>query len=241
MKSGRRHREAGSRQTRSKPVDSSAAGELEPRDTTNAGLHADDEAFDEFMPHEDQRASANYWTPLHVAAHAARWLDHFGARSVVDIGSGVGKFCVGAALASQCHFTGIEHRMRLVEVARSLARTFEVEDRIDFVESSLSDGAWPEADAYYLYNPFAENLYRRENQLDGDVELGLDRFKREIATAERFIERAPRGTYLLTYNGFGGRVPDSYQQVAVDRELPFELRMWRKERHCSDGKVWRSG
>jgi hypothetical protein len=210
-------------------------------DSLRAGHGADDDEFDQFIPRMDRRVSADYWTPVRVATRAAQWLDYFGARSVVDIGSGVGKFCVAAALGGHCQFTGIEHRTRLVHAAQELARTFEVEDRIDFVSSAMSDAGWPRADAYYLYNPFGENLCQYEYQLDRDVELGIDRYKREIAAAERFIEHAPRGTFLLTYNGFGGRVPDSYEEVAVDRDLPYELRMWRKARQAGNGRVLRSG
>jgi SAM-dependent methyltransferase len=222
----------------------SEASEADPRrigDALRAGHGADDDAFDQFIPHEDRRVSSEYWTPVVVATRAAQWLDYFGARSVVDIGSGVGKFCVAAALASDCRFTGIEHRERLVAAARALARTFEVDDRVAFLESTMIDAGWPKADAYYLYNPFGENLCRHEYQLDRDVELGIDRYKREISAAERFIEHAPRGTFLLTYNGFGGRVADSYEEVAVDRDLPYELRMWRKTRQTSAGRVWRNG
>lgn len=221
-----------------------SASDFEARElgeSLRAGHGAHDDDFDQFIPHEDRRVSAEYWTPVQVATRAAQWLDYFGARSVVDIGSGVGKFCVAAALGGRCQFIGIEHRTRLVAVARALARTFDVEDRIDFVQSATSDVAWPKADAYYLYNPFGENLCRYEYQLDRDVELGIDRYKREIAAAERFIEHAPRGTFLLTYNGFGGRVPDSYEEVAIDRDQPYELRMWRKARQAGAGRVLRSG
>jgi SAM-dependent methyltransferase len=222
----------------------SEASAADPRrigDALRAGHGADDDAFDQFIPHEDRRVSSEYWTPVVVATRAAQWLDYFGARSVVDIGSGVGKFCVAAALASDCRFVGIEHRVRLVAAARSLARTFEVDDRVEFIEATMIDAGWPKADAYYLYNPFGENLARYEYQLDRDVELGIDRYKREISAAERFIEHAPRGTFLLTYNGFGGRVADSYEEVAVDRDLPYELRMWRKTRQTGAGRVWRNG
>lgn len=224
--------------------DVSGAGANDAREVAEAlraGQVAHDDDFDQFMTYEDRRVSFDYWTPIRVATRTAQWLDYFGVQSVVDVGSGVGKFCVAAALGGRCQFTGIEHRTRLVTAARALARTFNVEDRVDFVQSSTSDVGWPRADAYYLYNPFGENLRRIENQLDADVELGIDRYKREIAVAERFIEHAPRGTFLVTYNGFGGRVPDSYEQVAIDRDHPYELRMWRKTRQTSAGRVLRSG
>ena len=217
------------------------SGAAELAESLREGTLANDDDFDQFIPYDDRRVSSDYWTPLRVATRAAQWLDYFGARSVVDVGSGVGKFCVAAALGSRCHFIGIEHRTRLVTAARALARTFNVEDRVHFVQSAMSDSGWPKADAYYMYNPFGENLCRFEHQLDGDVELGIDRYKREIAEAERFIEHAPPGTLLLTYNGFGGRVPDSYEQVAIDRDQPYELRMWRKARHTGAGRVLRSG
>lgn len=210
-------------------------------ESLRAGNGAPDHDFDQFMNYEDRRVSSEYWTPVRVATRTAQWLEYFGVQSVVDVGSGVGKFCVAAALSGSCQFTGIEHRTRLVAAARMLARTFQVEDRVEFVQSSTSVLGWPRADAYYLYNPFGENLCRIENQLDGDVELGIDRYKREIAETERFIEHAPLGTFLITYNGFGGRVPDSYEQVAIDRDQPYVLRMWRKTRQTSAGRVLRSG
>ena len=90
-----------------------------------------------------------------------------------------------------------------------------------------SHGAWPRTDGYYLYNPFGENLCARKDQLDTSVELTVARYRREIAEAEQFFARAPAATLLLTYNGFGGRVPDSYREVAAHRDQPYEL--WQKE------------
>jgi predicted RNA methylase len=201
----------------------------------------DNYAFDRFLPFADRRVSEEYWTPLQVAVRAAQWLDYFDARTVVDVGSGVGKFCVAAALAGGCRFIGLEQRVRLITAAHALARTFEVEDRVEFVQSNFIAQSWPRADAYYLYNPFGENLCRRDHQLDADVELGLERYKRDVAAAEQFLESVPIGTFLITYNGFGGRVADSYEEVAIDRNLPYDLRMWRKSRQLGARRVLRSG
>ena len=52
--------------------------------------------------------SGQHWTQLVVAKRAAEWLDALRIRIVVDIGSGVGKFCVAAALVGHCRFTGLE-------------------------------------------------------------------------------------------------------------------------------------
>jgi hypothetical protein len=59
------------------------------------------------------------------------------------------------------------------------------------------------------------------------VELSGARYLRDIASAEEFLAGVTTGTYLLTYNGFGGQVPPKFREVCVDRELPNVLRMWQ--------------
>ena len=189
-----------------------------------------DRAFDRFLPDELRVVSGQYWTPLVVAKRAAEWLDDLNVRTVVDIGSGAGKFCIAAALAGDCHFTGLERRARLVASARTVARLFDVDDRISFVEGAFGDIATPVADAYYLYNPFGEFLVVSQDHLDKDVEIRNKRYARDVSAVEHLLQRARVGTCVLTYNGFGGQVPAGYQQLRVDRTMPNELRLWRKER-----------
>ena len=219
------------------PVDG-LASRLSPRRVAEAlqtRAHTTNNAFDRHLPRELRVVSGQHWTPISVAARAAEWLDELEVRTVVDIGSGAGKFCVAAALAGHCNFMGLEQRPRLVAAARALARLFEVEDRVCFVEGALGDVAIPVVDAYYLYNPFGENLLGPGEYLDEDVELSDERYQRDIKTVERLFQQARVGTCILIYNGFGGRVPDSYDEVRVDRELPNVLRMWRKERSAHSG------
>src|SRR5258708_5890262 len=118
------------------PVDDLGLPWTPPRvaDALRAGRCPPDQAFDGFLPAELRVVSHQYWTPLVVAKRTAEWLDDLNVRTVVDIGSGAGKLCVAAALACHCHFTGLERRSRLVAEARTLARVFDVDDRVNFVE-----------------------------------------------------------------------------------------------------------
>ena len=192
------------------------------------GMCPADRAFDRFFPDELRLVSAQYWTPLLVAIRAAEWFEELHIQTVVDIGSGAGKFCVAAALASRCHFTGFEQRPRLVAAARDLARVFEVEDRVTFLDGALGEIPVPEADAYYLYNPFAENLFGAQDHLDEDVELSFDRYARDVAATRDLLVRAPVGTHVVVYNGFGDRAPLGYDEICADRDLPNPLCMWKK-------------
>jgi SAM-dependent methyltransferase len=199
-------------------------------DLLRGGQCPPDPTFDAFMPVDHRVVSRQFWTPLVVVLRAAKWLEAQGVRSVVDIGSGAGKFCVAAALASTCRFTGIEQRPSLVSTARALALAFEVDDRVTFIEGVFGEAELPEAEAYYMYNPFGENMFDEENRLDDGVELSEQRYDRDRRAATRLLEHAQVGTYLLTYNGFGGSIPDGYVVVRRDRELPNVLCLWKKVR-----------
>jgi hypothetical protein len=188
----------------------------------------DDDCFDQLLPADLRLASSVYWTPLEVVRRASQWLEQLGIRSVVDIGSGVGKFCIAGALATRCTFTGVEHRPHLTVVARQLSRAFGVQDRVSIVDGRFGEVALPRADCYYLYNPFEENLSPPDEALDHRVELSIVRFRGELRAFRSLVSSLPRGAYVLAYNGVGGRWPDCLEPRRVDRGLPAVLRLFQK-------------
>ena len=84
-------------------------------DVIRAGQAPANDAFDRWLPEALRDRSLEYWTPLPVLAQVAAWLRDTQVRTVVDIGSGAGKFCVAAALLTPCRFIGLEQRASLVE------------------------------------------------------------------------------------------------------------------------------
>jgi SAM-dependent methyltransferase len=206
------------------------------RVATSIRLHTpvSDRLFDRFLPREARAVSAMYWSPLAAAVLAARWFDEVGARTVLDIGSGAGKFCVAAALASKARYVGVEHREHLVHAARGLAQHFQLGDRATFLHQPFASDIAVHADAYYLYNPFGENLFGSPQQLDASVELGDARYLRDVELAEELLRNAAIGTHLITFSGFGGLVPRTYSEVRVDWSLTSILRMWKKTSEATD-------
>jgi SAM-dependent methyltransferase len=189
-----------------------------------------DVVFDSLLPPDLRAASDVFWTPFNVVEEAVRWFKIFRIRTVVDVGSGAGKFCIAAALLGDQQFTGIEHRPRLVTVARALAKTLHVEERVEFLQHGLDDSPLPVADAYYLYNPFGENLMPCGEQLDGAVEVHPERHRRDVTLMRRHLERAAVGTYLLTYHGLGGPIPGRYEELYPNGRHFNLLRIYRKIR-----------
>lgn len=195
-----------------------------------AGSCLNDRSFDRFLPEPLRLVSPEYWTPLAVARRSAEWLEDFGIRTVVDIGSGAGKFCVAGALFGKCRFIGLEKYSSLVTSARALADLFDLTDRVSFLAGALGSATTPVGDAYYFFNPFGEYWLGADYPLEAGAEFTDTRHADDVAAAEDLLRRAPVGTWILTYNGFGGRVPAGYELVRVDWELRGVLRLWRKQR-----------
>src|SRR5436305_754412 len=74
----------------------------------NPALFRNDKAFDQLYPEHIRKLSQLHWTPVDIASKAADFLAIPCAR-VLDIGSGVGKFCLAAgSFHPETLFFGIE-------------------------------------------------------------------------------------------------------------------------------------
>lgn len=197
-------------------------------DALRRGESLSDSEFDSFLPLRLRIASERYWTPLRVAVRAAAWLDELDIRSLVDVGSGAGKFCIASALMSRCTFRGIEHRRDLVATASALARVFGVQARVSFSHEAFGEAPSIGAECYYFFHPFLEGMLEPDEWLDEQVEHSELRYDRELSNLEDWLGRAPVGTYILTYNGLGIDLPRTYTQVRADTAFPCNLRLYRK-------------
>lgn len=187
-----------------------------------------DHYFDRLLPVQLRSAANRFWTPLEVVQRCVAWFQELGIRSVVDVGSGVGKFCVVGALTSTCSFIGIEQRPRLATVARNLALLFKVDHRVSVIDGLFGEVPLPTVDCYYFFNPFEENLFPVEEALDDQVELSADRFRRDLRAFRALVAASPLGTYFLSYNGIGGRLPDCLDEVRGDGSRSAPLRLFQK-------------
>lgn len=197
--------------------------------TLRRGEPLDDDTFDALYAPRWQVLSSEHWTPVEVADIAVPWLTERGARRVLDVGAGVGKLCVyGALITDDVTFVGIEQREELALEARRVAARLGVADRVEIRHATLESVEPREFQAIYLYNPFAENL--ADDPIDRKVELGRERFTRDVAAVERWLPELPVESRLVTFHGFGGWVPDSFRLVASKRIGWDALRAWEKHR-----------
>src|SRR5690606_22809196 len=109
------------------------------------------------LPEDLRNASRTFFTPIKVAKAASSWLTEDGKKTVLDIGSGVGKFCISSAINSKSFFYGVEYRPSLVQLSLKLAKRFDVAN-VHFERANILQINFANFDAFYMYNPFYENL-----------------------------------------------------------------------------------
>jgi SAM-dependent methyltransferase len=192
-----------------------------------SGALVDDRVFDAVFPLSARLRSSLYWTPVEVAVRAAGLLADRAGATILDIGSGVGKFCIVAGAAVHANVRGIEHRPHLVEIAREAAQRIGVGATFDGGTIEEQDAST--IDGFYLYNPFAENLCAKSEYLDGTVELSTPRFRRDVEATVALLARARVGARVVTYCGFGGDLPDGFVLALRERCAGNRLELWVKQ------------
>ena len=186
----------------------------------------DDIAFDALYPPLIRRLSPTHWTPVAVARRAAQLFRDGGARRILDVGSGAGKFVLTAAHAApDLFFVGIEQRRHLIEAARHVRSALGIANA-RFFHGDVTRTTWSSFDGIYFFNPFGENLLAEHDRIDSAVELSQTRFDDDVLRSERGLAAARVGTAVVTYNGCGGNVPSSYKLAHKEVVEGASLRLW---------------
>jgi SAM-dependent methyltransferase len=183
-----------------------------------------DEKFDQIYPARIRKLSPLQWTPVCVAAEAAKLLVTVPGARVLDIGCGPGKFCLVAAALTDGRFTGIEQRADLVTAARKAAAMLQLAN-VEIIHGNVTEIAFADYDAFYLYNPFEENM-ARGHKIDAAVPLSTVLFKRYNNYVAAQLGSMPLGTRVVTYAGYADEIPTCYRcESALFRH---ELKLWVK-------------
>jgi SAM-dependent methyltransferase len=190
----------------------------------------EDDLFDHQLPRRIQMKSSIHFTPVAVARYAARLLAPRPGMRVLDVGAGPGKFCVVAAHeVPSCTFVGVELRPHLVRLAKKLAMRLGVEN-VAFLEGDALDLDWSDYDAFYFYNPFAEQLHDTTFVLDRTLSFEPSKFLEYVCGVRQRLASARTGTRIVTYHSFGAPAPFGYDLVASHPIGTDCLELWIKTR-----------
>jgi len=184
-----------------------------------------DKDFDKIFKPRIRLVSEIHFTPIAVAKLASEYLVTLPKTKVLDIGSGGGKFCFLGAFATEGIFTGVELRKTYHEEAVKIAAESGL-GNIHFIHANITDITFEAYDAFYIFNPFQENISVMD-RINDEIPLNRALYDVYSAYVSEQLNKKPVGTKLATYFSYRKEVPTSYQKVSS--HFGDKLIFWEKK------------
>ncbi len=195
------------------------------RDALRRRVAISDAELDQVFPEELRDRSHLHWTPVEIAIRAADLLAPAPHLRVLDVGAGVGKMCLVGALVTGAMWWGIEQDATLVSAANQAAWALDADRRTRFVHGDGSRLAWDDFDAFYFYNPFSTLMLAPHASpfvRYATIQSTLRRIEQRLAAARP-------GTRVVTYHGFGGKLPAGYTLISREPAGGDALELWIRD------------
>lgn len=184
-----------------------------------------DQQFDQLYPTAISALASRHWTPVSVAKDASAFLAVGTNPRILDIGSGVGKFCmIGARFHPNAVFTGVEQRDSLTQIAQSIAQQLEL-NNTRFLTGNFTEIDFTQFHHFYFYNAFYENLIDNDS-IDQTIVQSPELFNLYNRKLYKQLKKLPAGTRIATFHSSENEMPSSYQVVGVGTNE--DLKFWIK-------------
>lgn len=176
-----------------------------------------DVSFDQVYPVSIQKLAARHWTPLQVIRKAANFLAVQQGAKVLDIGSGVGKFCLAAGFFKpEALFFGIEQRQQLCFFAETARQQLDI-GNVTFLQGNFTGLDLRDYDHFYFYNSFYENL-NGTSKIDDSLEYSSGLYYYYTRFLYKQLERTPSGTRLATFHSLEDEIPPDFLPAGSESE-----------------------
>lgn len=185
---------------------------------------ADFEFDDTLYPKAVSDLSFTHFTPVEIAKEAAQYLVNYSGIKVLDIGSGVGKFCMVGTSCTSGYFTGVEQRQHLCDIANAIIEKRELPN-IEIIHANILDVDFQDYEAFYFYNSFYENIVPSD-RIDDSLLVTSKLYEIYSIYVKQQLDLMPKGTRLATYFSSYDAVPDSYSIISKDDRT--KLILWQK-------------
>lgn len=167
--------------------------------------------FDKIYPKKYQEHSARHFTPVKIAIKAAKLLVDSPTDKILDIGSGVGKFCCIASTVTNANFYGVEKRSTLTNLSNKIKRTYKLKNA-HFITNDFTKLDFSKFNGIYFFNSFHENL-DDTCILDETSKVSLPKYKKYHNNLILKLNECHKGTKLVTFHTFKNRIPNTYQFI----------------------------
>lgn len=183
-----------------------------------------DSSFDKIFQKKYSEISRIHWTPIEIAKIATNWLAKSADTKILDIGSGVGKFCIVGSMVSDAHFFGIEKRRNLVNETNRLKNKLKL-NRINIINENIINIDFKEFDSFYYFNPFCEQIAEYD-LIDDKINTSDSIYESYENHVFNQLEKSKIGTRLVTYHSPNFYPPASYK--IKDMMYEGQLVFWKK-------------
>ncbi len=173
-----------------------------------------------------QRLARRHWTPLETARKAAQFLVPEAGVKVLDIGSGVGKFCLAAAYYKpDALFFGVEQREDLVAYSEKAKERLGLANAA-FIHGNFTQLNLKKYDHFYFYNSFYENL-DGSDKIDDNILYSESLYNYYNHYLYKQLADKPAGTRIVTLCSWEEELPPSYHIVHTESEnmLKFHVKV----------------
>lgn len=186
-----------------------------------------DSFFDQIYPDEVKKVSITHWTPVEVVQKSMNYFKDSSLR-ILDVGSGCGKFChIGSMISPQHQFWGVEQRQDLTSISQEIAILLNLTN-VTFINANAFDLNWNDFDLLYFFNPFWENHLSPAQRIDKSLPVKKEEFSHYINTVILKLSQMKPGTQVITYHGFGGKFPASYECIHFENCGTDQIKIWLK-------------
>ena len=187
-------------------------------------IDVSDREFDAIYPENIRRIADRHWSPVAISKTASEFLVRRAGTRVLDIGSGAGKFCMIGAATTRGHFTGVEHRLPLVELSTALSSRYDLQNA-KYIHSNVTSIDFRNYDAFYFFNSFYEHI-NIHHRIDDSVTMDVQTYEAHVSDMVEQLSGLPFGTRLATYATLQSVVPGNFQ--LVDSLYYGSLNLWEK-------------
>ena len=184
-----------------------------------------DFVFDSLLPKRFQEISKVHWTPKKIIEVAINWFKECKTSSVLDIGSGVGKFCVIGAQKSDLQFTGVELRKILFKQAVKIKEELSLSN-VEFINENILNVNFNDYDGFYYFNPFLEQIHEVD-RIDESTIYSPTNFSVYENHVLDQLNNAKIGTAVITYCSPNLKLSNDFTM----KQMMFDgmLELWVKE------------
>ncbi|MEP7163414.1 MAG: class I SAM-dependent methyltransferase [Ferruginibacter sp.] len=184
-----------------------------------------DTQFNQIYPSAIKALAGKHWTPLSVSRKAANFLAAENNVRILDIGSGVGKFCLSAAYHQpNAFYYGVEQRRNMVSHAEAAKGILHL-NNVAFINGNFTQLDFRDYDHFYFYNAFYENIVGTD-KIDDSIDYSGELFNYYNRYLFSRLEQKAAGTRLATFHSLEDEVPPSYHLVGA--EMDDLLKFWIK-------------